>query len=72
MDETGEHHLKQCKPVIKGQRSHVFPPMYNLDIKNKYIHIISYTHTQKKMITLPDLFEVIMRSQKRERNDDWK
>jgi hypothetical protein len=47
MNETGEHHVKQRKSGSKGQKSHVFPHMWKLDLKDtcvhKYIHVCVYT-----------------------------
>jgi hypothetical protein len=47
-DVTGDHHIKLSTPGLEGQRSHVFPHMWRLDLKDKgihkYIHDHIYTH----------------------------
>jgi hypothetical protein len=43
MDGTGEHQVKQNKPNLKGQRSHVCPHMWKPDLYT-WIHVWSYIH----------------------------
>jgi hypothetical protein len=33
MDEIGEHHVKQSKPSLKGQKLHVFPQVEAKPVK---------------------------------------
>jgi hypothetical protein len=47
MDRTEDHHIKRRKPDSEEQRSHIFPHMWKVDLKDKYIHntcIILHTH----------------------------
>jgi hypothetical protein len=49
MDGTGDHHAKQRKAGSEGQRPHVLPYLWKLDLKDKcihkYIHNLIYIHT---------------------------
>jgi hypothetical protein len=38
MDGNREHHVKQSKPGSKGQKSHVFPHTWKLNLKDKRTH----------------------------------
>jgi hypothetical protein len=70
--ELGEHHIEQSKSDSKGQRSHIFHHMWNLDIWDKcthtymiYIHICMYVwrETQSTSI-LVGVSEWTMRTEK--------
>jgi hypothetical protein len=61
VDETGDHHVKQSKLGSKGQRLHVFPHMWKLDLKDKcthkYICDIYYIYLEREnkivLVSLP-------------------
>jgi hypothetical protein len=44
MNKSRDNHVKGNKPGSEGQRSYVFPHMWNLDLKYMYVYVYVHMH----------------------------
>jgi hypothetical protein len=56
MNRIEDHHVKQSKPSLERQRSHIFSHVWETDPKDNHIHRYEHDHTY---ICIQNMFPIV-------------